>query len=127
MAHVKSIIRLNPGKLKKLSDAQLNALAKTTDLLAGEIKNAQVIPRDTGTLENEGTFVDYTNLNKGTCSIVSSTPYARRLYYHPEYNFSTSENPNARGKWFEPWLKGGGQEKWVKETYKALYKQEAGL
>jgi hypothetical protein len=29
------------------------------------------------------------------------TPYARRLYYNPQYNFQKDENPNARGLWFE--------------------------
>lgn len=29
------------------------------------------------------------------------TPYARRLYYNPQYNFSTDKNPNAQGLWFE--------------------------
>lgn len=29
------------------------------------------------------------------------TPYARRLYYNPQFNFSKDVNPNARGLWFE--------------------------
>lgn len=29
------------------------------------------------------------------------TPYARRLYYHPEYNFSTEKNPEAGAYAFE--------------------------
>lgn len=29
------------------------------------------------------------------------TPYARRLYYNPQYNFQKDENPNASGLWFE--------------------------
>lgn len=29
------------------------------------------------------------------------TPYARRLYYHPEYNFSQEKNPDAGAYWFE--------------------------
>ena len=27
-------------------------------------------------------------------------------YYHPEYNFRTSENKNAGGKWLQPWIDG---------------------
>lgn len=30
-----------------------------------------------------------------------NTPYAKRLYYNPQFNFSKDKNPNARGKWFE--------------------------
>lgn len=33
--------------------------------------------------------------------IIWQTPYARRLYYNPQYNFSKDKNPNAQGKWFE--------------------------
>lgn len=33
--------------------------------------------------------------------IIWDTPYARRLYYNPQYNFSKDINPNAGGKWFE--------------------------
>ncbi len=28
-------------------------------------------------------------------------PYSRKLYYHPEYNFSTEHNAEAGGYWFE--------------------------
>lgn len=30
-----------------------------------------------------------------------NTPYARRLYHNPQYNFSTALNPQAGGLWFE--------------------------
>ncbi|MGH1117209.1 minor capsid protein, partial [Bacillus paranthracis] len=33
--------------------------------------------------------------------LVWNTPYARRLYYNPHYNFSKDENPYASGLWFE--------------------------
>lgn len=32
---------------------------------------------------------------------VWSTPYARRLYYNPQFNFSKDKNPLAGGLWFE--------------------------
>lgn len=37
----------------------------------------------------------------GSGEIKWDTPYARRLYYHPEYNFSTEKNAQAGGYWFE--------------------------
>ncbi|MCA1183487.1 minor capsid protein [Bacillus licheniformis] len=33
--------------------------------------------------------------------LIWDTPYARRLYYNPQYKFSKDKNPNARGLWFE--------------------------
>ena len=60
-----------------------------------------------GNLQNNSTFVDYTDVRSGRAVIVSSTPYARRLYFHPEYKFDKGENPHARGKWYTDWLPGG--------------------
>ena len=80
-----------------------------------------------GTLQNASTFVDYSNSRSGTISIVSATPYARRLYFHPEYNFDTGENPNAKGEWYEDWMEGGSQHAFVMNTYMEHYRRLAGL
>jgi len=80
-----------------------------------------------GTLQNESTFVDYRKSNSGVASIVSSTPYARRLYYHPEYHFDKGENPDAKGKWYEDWMPGGKHEDFCQKAFTELYKRLAGL
>ena len=51
----------------------------------------------------EGTLRDSALLNSriGSGEVRWATPYARRLYYNPQFNFSLDKNPNARGKWFE--------------------------
>ncbi|WP_243237786.1 hypothetical protein [Ruminococcus intestinalis] len=102
-------------------------MRKTTDALLTQIKNSQVMPFDTGNLQNESTFADYTNLSEGETKIVSSTPYARRLYFHPEYNFSREENIAAGGKWLVPWLKDGTRQNFCQKAFARFYKQEAGL
>lgn len=126
MAFRGSTVKIDMGKIRKLTQAQTQALEMTAEALHTEVVQAQVIPRDTGALQNESTFVDYSNADKGSCSIVSGTPYARRLYYHPEYNFSTAENPNARGKWYEPWIS-GGQKDFARKAYKEFYRRLTGL
>ena len=113
--------------LKQLDTAQQTALRKTTDALLTQIKNGQVMPFDTGNLQNESTFADYANLAKGKTKIGASTPYARRLYYHPEFNFSRDENIAAGGKWLTPWLKGGARQNFCQKAFARFYKQEAGL
>ena len=113
--------------LKQLDTAQQTALRKTTDALLTQIKNTQVMPFDTGNLQNESTFADYANLAEGETKIVSSTPYARRLYFHPEYNFSRKENIAAGGKWFSPWLEGGTRQNFCSRAFVRLYRKEAGL
>ena len=104
---VKSSVTLNFPRIRQLTQAAITALEQTGEALHTEVVQAQVMPFDTGHLEEDATFVDYSDSADGIVRIVSSTPYARRLYYHPEYNFQTDENPFAGGEWFEPWLPGG--------------------
>lgn len=124
---VTSKIKLNLPVINKLNAAQQAALHDTTDALLTQVKNTQVMPFETGNLQNESTFADYTNLANGKTKIVSSTPYARRLYFHPEYNFSREENIAAGGKWLAPWLKGGTRQNFCQKAFARFYKREAGL
>lgn len=124
---VSSKIKLNIPVVKQLDKAKQQALEQTGDALLTQVKNTQVMPFDTGNLQNENTFVDYAQSRNGVVKIVSSTPYARRLYFHPEYNFSRKENIAAGGKWFSPWLEGGTRQNFCSQTFAGLYRKEAGL
>ncbi len=126
MIKVNSSIKLNMPKLKQLTQAQITALEQTAEALHTEVVQAEIMPRDTGALQNESTFVDISSSAKGKVSIVSSTPYARRLYFHPEYKFQKYENAFAQGKWYDPWIKGIYQD-FAIETYKKIYRRLAGL
>ena len=53
------------------------------------------VPKDTGALIQSGII----NTKIGSGEVKWSTPYARRLYYHPEYNFQQS--PERGAYWFE--------------------------
>ena len=123
---VSSQVKIFNWKVKQLTDAQIKALEMTGEALHTEVVQAQVMPRDTGHLQNESTFVDYSQSKSGLVSLISQTPYARRLYFHPEYNFSKVENPNAQGKWLEPWIS-GDEKDWCWETFKKFYKQFGGV
>ncbi|MDY2725680.1 MAG: hypothetical protein SOV36_02535 [Anaerostipes faecalis] len=114
-------------KLRKLCEAQITALEKTAEALHTEVVQAQVMPFDTGNLQNESTFVDVTSSSLGRVQIISATPYARRLYYHPEYHFSTLENPFAGGEWFTPWLPGGIYQDFAQTAFKKFYRKESGI
>lgn len=124
---VSSKVTINNSRLTELSKAAITALEKTGEALHTEVVQAQVMPRDTGTLQNEKTFVDYSKSSQGKVTLISEGPYARRLYYHPEYNFQTTENPNAKGRWLEDWMSGGKNEKFCPETFAKLYKAVAKL
>jgi len=124
---VSSKIKLNIPVVKQLDKAKQQALEQTGDALLTQVKNTQVMPFDTDNLQNENTFVDYAQSRNGVVKIVSSTPYARRLYFHPEYNFSRKENIAAGGKWFSPWLEGGTRQNFCSQAFVRLYRKEAGL
>lgn len=126
MIRVSSKVKLNMPKIKQLSQAQIEALEQTAEALHTEVVQAEVMPRDTGTMQNESTFVDYSRSASGKVSIVTSTPYARRMYFHPEYNFQKYENAFAMGKWYEPWISGVYAD-FCKDTFKKIYRRLAGL
>lgn len=133
MAKVKSTVRINSQRIKQLNQAAIQALKLTGEELHKDIIQEGVIPRDRGTLE-DSTFVDYSNSNQGKVSIVSSTPYARRLYYNPDgFQFHQSAwqdkkgkhdgNPNAKDHWFEDWTKDGNKSDFVPKNFKKFYRK----
>lgn len=90
-------------------------------------KSVKKVKQQGGNLQNDSTFVNYEGIKDGHVSIVSDTPYARRLYYHPEYHFNKSENPNAGGRWLDTYLPGGKKEDFAQKTFNKFYREEAGL
>ena len=102
MKFVTSRVKINVPKIKQLDRASITALEKTLSALHTEVVKAQVMPLNT------------------------ATPYARRMYFHPEYNFQTKENANARGNWYEPWIS-GKEKDFCSKAFSQFYKKEAGL
>ena len=123
---VSSTIKLDEAKLKELTKQQYVSLAQTADALVTDLRDSQTMPFDTGNLQNDSTFIDDSQKEQGRVSVVSSTPYARRLYYHPEYNFRTTNNRNAGGKWFEPYISGNRTD-FLKDAFAKLFKRNGGL
>lgn len=122
-----SIVRMNFPRIRELTQAQITALEQTAEALHTEVVQAQVMPRDTGSLQNESTFVDYTDIQSGKAVIASSTPYARRLYFHPEYRFQKTENPNAKGRWYADWLPGGSRQDFCRKAFAENYRRITGV
>ena len=123
---VSCTIKLNEAKLKELTKQQYVSLAQTADALVTDLRDSQTMPFDTGNLQNDSTFLDDSQKEKGRVSIVSSTPYARRLYYHPEYNFTRNNNGSAGGTWFEPYISGNKSD-FIVNAFKELFKRNGGL
>lgn len=115
-------IKLSGSAAKIVDKAVAIALEQTATAVLTDIKDAQVMPMDIGTLQNQSTFVYANESGKGVVAIIADTPYARRLYYHPEYNFRKSENANAGGKYFQPWID-GDKEEFVDKAFAELLKR----
>lgn len=137
MKKVNSKVILHPLIIKKLEKSSLKALEDTADYVLGQVIENQVVPfgdsyerggktHQGGTLQDSG-FVDKSQLARGVAKISFSTPYARRMYFHPEYNFRHEDNVNAKGLWLEDWAEGGKNENKVKKFYSHDFRRLGGL
>ena len=118
---VTSRIILDQSAIDRLDKVAIECIALTADATLTELRDRQVMPFDTGNLQNDSTFVD--DSQQGKASIVSSTPYARRLYFHPEYNYRRNNNGNSGGRWFDSFL----NDDFIVKAYAMLLKQRGGL
>lgn len=143
---VRSRVRINTVRINQINQAAKIALKQTAEALHEAVDQAQVIPRKDGALSGEKFFVDDSNLAQGKVKLVHEGPYARRLYYHPEYNFRREAwdeeikhrngtvshlhhdgNPNAKGHWLEDWLPGGQYQNFVRNTFEELLRRNEGI
>jgi|SRR5690606_22401678 hypothetical protein len=88
---VKVDVKGVPEKIRKFREMGQKVLDE--QILKDSNKYA---PEDTGELIRSS--IRSTRFGSGR--IIWDTPYARRLYYNPQYNFSKDKNPNAGGLWF---------------------------
>lgn len=126
---------LDKSAIKGIEQKAYKCLGKTAKTLQDEIREAQVIPRMDGNLSGEAFHVDTTTEQKGYVRMSFNAPYARRLYYHPEYHFHKEPwtdakgnnhdgNPNAQGLWLRHWQKKGKYAKRPQEILSEFLKRE---
>lgn len=145
MIKVNSKVKLNFPRLKQLQQAQAKALGETADALQEEMRDKQVIPRRDGALQGESFYVDKSQCENGKVILVHAEPYARNMYFNPEYNFHKGPweetihhkngkvshlkhdgNPNAKGEWFEDWMEDGKYADFAINTYRKKLKELTG-
>lgn len=125
MGKLKVTVKMNDKMLLLLTKSQRQAANLTMEAVKRDIEKAEIVPRNIGTLE-ESVAVKMGLLDKGKLKLEYNTPYARRLYYHPEYNFSHEENANAQGEWLEPYINGEKKD-YIMDTFKKAYKILTGV
>lgn len=94
---------------------KLDGVKRAQYLLAEQVlKDSNFyIPKDKGALEVSS------RIREDGEEISWNTPYAKRLYYGVNFNFSTDVNPNARAQWYE-YAKARHMGEWLKIMRKVL-------
>lgn len=89
-----------------LAERKLNQNEATQMFIDSEVLRlcTPKLPFRDGYLTRSG--IDNTQIGSG--EVRYSTPYARRLYYHPEYSFTGA--PERGGYWFERMKGNGGRD-----------------
>ena len=124
-------LKIDTKALAEVNRRIENALIMTGQDVITDIIEADIVPYMRGMLEGTLEPLDVSDVKQHVVRIHSNTPYARRLYYHPEYNFHRAPwsithrdgrvetfpgNPNAQAEWFEPWISGNRQD-FVKSSF----------
>ena len=103
-------ITFNKTNLKKINQTMQDVLLDTAEAVKTDLIQSQTMPFDLGTMQNDSTFVDDKRVIRGIVSIVSDTPYARKVYFDPEITIQQEKNPNAKQYWFEDYISGNKKE-----------------
>lgn len=126
-------IKWYPGELERLDDAARKALEMAGEAVRTDLLQEQTLPfaedsernRERGIVPGElqgSVFVDRSEARGGKVSVVANTPYARRLYFHPEYNYYRGTNKMAGGEWFKPYMEGRKKE-WLQKSFASLLRR----
>lgn len=104
---------------KQLDQKMLRAFSQSVEALRTDVYQEQVVPFDTGQLQND-IFLNEQKINLGIITLSNTVDYSLRVYFHPEYNFQTVNNPNAQGLWYEMWIN-GAKKHFLRDKFKTLY------
>lgn len=116
---------MNAAALATVIKAQSVSLAQTGQQLLNDLRNEQTMPFDTGDMQNNQTYLDDSKASQGQVSVITDAPQARRLYFHPEYDFQRGKNPNAGAGWFDPYID-GDKKNAVKNWFRQFMKRNGG-
>lgn len=117
--------KINKGKLQQISKNTEKSLIMTAEAIKTDLYQSQTMPFDTGNMQNKSTFVDDTQSKNGVVKLITDTPYARKMYFHPEYKFKKNNNQNAQGRWLDIYITGVKKD-FAQKTFAKLMKKMEG-
>lgn len=117
---------MNKVGIKKVNSDIAMALIETAEALKTDLIQSQTMPFDTGTMQNDSTFVDSKKAIRGAVTIAVDTPYARKVYFDPEIKIKTEKNPNAKQYYFDDYIVGAKKDLSIKYFQKFMLKRNGG-
>lgn len=114
-------VELYQDQIRRLTNAVTLSAEQAAEAVKSDIDASQTVPKNTGELERSG----FVRASKSRYQIIYDTPYARRLYWHPEYKFRKDKNPNAGGLWMQSYIDGEKKD-FFKKAFRARLKANAG-
>jgi hypothetical protein len=103
-------ITFNNKNIEKINENARLALIDTAEAIKTDLIQSQTMPFDTGTMQNDSTFVDDKKSIRGVATIIVDTPYARKVYFDPEIHIKQGKNPNAKQYYFDDYLNGSKKD-----------------
>lgn len=111
----------NPAWMRSYRKAEKEAFMQTGQDVYLDLVESQTVPYDTGFLQHVLTRQDFKKVGEGFFRLASYGPYARRLYFNPQYNFQQGKNRHAGGRWYDPYLPGHAKGRYIPSAFaKAL-------
>lgn len=116
-------IKLDKQAIRSIENAARQSAVEAMEKLRKDILDSETMPFDTGDMQNNQTFVESTD---GGAVLITGSPQARRLYYHPEYQFRQGHNDNAGALWLEPYINGDKKD-FVKTEFTKIFEEKSGI
>lgn len=116
-------IELDMEALARIGTAARAAALETAEAVKTDIIASQTMPFDQGTMQGSLHTEQFEDGDAAHTVLQTDGPQARRLYFHPEYNFQKVNNPNAGAGWYEPYTEGGTKEDFIPEAFSARLKE----
>lgn len=118
-------ITYNTKNIDMINEIARLALIDTAEAVKTDLIQSQTMPFNTGTMQNDSTFVDDKKVIKGIAKIVVDTVYSRKVYFDPEIHIKQGKNPNAKQYYFDDYIVGNKKDLPIK-YFKQFYKRRLG-
>lgn len=116
-------ITLDKQAIREIENAAKKAAVEAMEKLRKDLLDSKTMPFDTGDMQENQTFTEPTETG---AVLVTGSPQARRLYYHPEYQFQQGHNDNAGALWLEPYINGDKKD-FVRTEFTKIFKEKSGI